>query len=89
MIARDRVSVRTYLEMVLSEVPLPGDFPRQAEVAYSPRGEQVVVRLELPTLAVVPENCELSVRFDDPTTAREASAGRPRWRSCTGQWSAR
>jgi restriction system protein len=52
--SRDRESVESYLEMVLARTPLPNDFPRQAEVAYSPRGEQAVVRFELPPADVVP-----------------------------------
>jgi restriction system protein len=34
--------------------PLPSDVPRQVEVAYSPRGEQAVIRFELPLADVVP-----------------------------------
>ena len=51
---RDRESVQNYLELVLARTPLPGDLPHQVEVAYSPRGEQAVVRFELPTVEVVP-----------------------------------
>ena len=51
---RDRESVQGYLELVLARVPLPEGFPNQVEVAYSPRGEQAVVRFELPTVDVVP-----------------------------------
>jgi len=53
--SRDRESVETYLEMVLARTPLPDDVPHQVEVAYSPRGEQAVVRFELPPADVVPE----------------------------------
>jgi restriction system protein len=52
--SRDRESVEAYLEMVLARTPLPDDVPHQAEVAYSPRGEQAVVRFELPPADVVP-----------------------------------
>jgi restriction system protein len=52
--SRDRESVEAYLEMVLARTPLPHDVPHQAEVAYSPRGEQAVVRFELPPADVVP-----------------------------------
>jgi hypothetical protein len=45
---RDRESVQYYLELALSGTLLPDDVPRAVEVAYSPRGEQVVVRFELP-----------------------------------------
>jgi restriction system protein len=40
--------------MVLARTPLPSDVPRQIEVAYSPRGEQAVIRFELPLADVVP-----------------------------------
>lgn len=33
---------------------MPEDVPHVAEVAYSPRGEQAVVRFELPSFGVVP-----------------------------------
>jgi restriction system protein len=51
---RDRGSVQYYLELALSRTLLPEDVPHVAEVAYSPRGEQAVVRFELPPLDVVP-----------------------------------
>jgi restriction system protein len=52
--SRDRESVQAYLEMVLARTLLPDDFPHQVEVAYSPRGEQALVRFELPSVDVVP-----------------------------------
>ncbi|MGE3414335.1 MAG: restriction endonuclease [Dehalococcoidia bacterium] len=52
---RDRESVQAYLELALSRTPLPDDLPRTVEIAYSPRGEQAVVRVELPSLDVVPD----------------------------------
>ena len=54
LVLRDRESVEAYLQIVLSHSPLSNDVPRQVEVAYSPRGEQAVVRFELPTAEVVP-----------------------------------
>ena len=51
---RDRESVRYYLELVLAGTLLPDDVPHAAEVAYSPRGEQAVVRFELPSIDVIP-----------------------------------
>lgn len=51
---RDRVSVEAYLELVLARTPLPVDVPHHTEVAYTPRGEQVVGRFELPPVEVVP-----------------------------------
>jgi restriction system protein len=50
---RDRESVQ-YLELVLAATLLPDDVPHTAEVAYSPRGEQAVVRFELPSIDVIP-----------------------------------
>ena len=51
---RDRESVQYYLELALSGTLLPDDVPHAAEVAYSPRGEQAVVRFELPSIDVIP-----------------------------------
>ena len=51
---RDRESVQYYLELALSETLLPEGVPHAVEVAYSPRGEQAVVRFELPSVDVVP-----------------------------------
>jgi restriction system protein len=52
--ARDQEAVEWCLNTVLAAVPLPSDFPRTAEVTYSPRGEQAVLQFELPGPAVVP-----------------------------------
>ena len=52
--SRDRESVEAYLEMALARTPLPPDVPHQIEVAYTPRGEQAVVRFELPPVDVIP-----------------------------------
>ncbi|MGH7687654.1 MAG: hypothetical protein ACREN2_12680, partial [Candidatus Dormibacteria bacterium] len=52
--ARHRESVERYLSAVSERVPLPQDVPRVAEIAYSPRSEQVVARVELPGTDVVP-----------------------------------
>lgn len=51
---RDRMSVEAFLELVLARTLLPAEVPHQAEVAYTARGEQVVVRFELPSVEVVP-----------------------------------
>ena len=52
--ARERESVEAYLELALARTPLPADVPHQIEVAYTPRGEQAVVRFELPPPEVIP-----------------------------------
>lgn len=54
VVARDKASVERYLEYVLHAVPLPGKFPRHAEVIFNPATEQGVVRFELPPRDVVP-----------------------------------
>lgn len=54
VLERDRPSVQNYLEMVLNRTRLPDSVPHQVEVAYSPQGEQAVVRFELPPVDVVP-----------------------------------
>lgn len=46
--ARERESVERYLTAVAERIPLPRGLPRSAEIAYSPRGEQAVARVELP-----------------------------------------
>ena len=50
----DRESVQAYLEIALSRTPIPDGLPGQVEVAYTPHGEQAVVRVELPPLEVIP-----------------------------------
>jgi restriction system protein len=51
---RDRESVQYYLELALSGTLLPDDVPHLAELAYSPQGEQAVVRFQLPAVDVIP-----------------------------------
>jgi restriction system protein len=51
---RDRESVQWYLELALSRTLLPDEVPHMVEIAYSPQGEQAVVRFELPTAEVIP-----------------------------------
>ena len=51
---RQRESVERYLVAVAERVPLPAGLRRNADIAYSPRGEQVVARVELPGTDVVP-----------------------------------
>jgi restriction system protein len=52
--ARERQAVEDVLSAALGRVPLPADFPRRAEVTFSPDAEQLVVRLQLPGADVVP-----------------------------------
>jgi hypothetical protein len=47
---RDRESVQWYLELALSRTLLPDEVPHMVEIAYSPQGEQAVVRLSCPQL---------------------------------------
>jgi len=58
---RDPDTVADLLAMVLDRLPLPADFPREAEVTCGLRGELAVVRIELPGPGVVPE--ERAVRY--------------------------
>jgi restriction system protein len=51
---RKKEDVEQYLMKVLKRVPLPKVFPREAEVTFSSRTEQVVVRFALPSREVVP-----------------------------------
>jgi restriction system protein len=43
------------LELALSNTLLPEDVPHLVEVAYTPQGEQAVVRFELPSVDVIPK----------------------------------
>lgn len=52
--ARDRQAVESVVGLVLNRVPMPDDFPRRAEITFSPQQEQVVVRLQLPGRDAVP-----------------------------------
>jgi restriction system protein len=73
---RDRspTAVQGYLELVLARTPLPGDFPRTIEVAYTSRGEQAVVRFELPPVEVVPTDVSYAAR----SARRSPTRHRPR-----------
>lgn len=72
--ARDKVSVEQYLQLVLSAVPLPSEFPHHAEVTFNPAAEQAVVRFEFPPREVVPtvRSYQYIQRSDE-----ERSANRP------------
>ena len=41
--------------MCLRAVPLPPTFPRRIEVAFNPRGSQVVIQAQLPDRSCIPE----------------------------------
>src|SRR5829696_4877827 len=43
-----------HLELTLSRTLLPEKVPHVVELAYSPQGEQAVVRFELPSVEVIP-----------------------------------
>lgn len=59
--ARDQEAVELYLKHVLLRVPLPADFPRDVDVTFNPRTDQVIVQVELPPHDVVPT---VSVLFE-------------------------
>ncbi|MBQ1076078.1 restriction endonuclease [Micromonospora sp. C31] len=52
--ARDRKTVESVLGLTLNQVPLPDDFPRRAEITFSPQQAQIVVRMQLPGREAVP-----------------------------------
>lgn len=57
----------------LAQVPLPGQFPRTAEVAFDPRTELLVARFELPAHDIVPEQREfryIAAKDEERATAR-------------------
>lgn len=51
---RDQRAVESFLGLVLSQLPLPADFPRRAEITYSLQQEKAVVRMQLPSNEAVP-----------------------------------
>ncbi|GLU47975.1 hypothetical protein [Nocardiopsis ansamitocini] len=52
---REKASVEFYLKKVLENVPLPGDFPREAEVVFTPGTARATVRFTIPPRTVVPD----------------------------------
>jgi restriction system protein len=72
---RNRESVQAYLEIALSRTPIPNELPRQVEIAYTPRGEQAVVRVELPPLDVIPT---VATYTYIATTAKMREKARPK-----------
>ncbi len=73
-------AVLNYASMVLASSRYPQDFPQQHRVAYVPESRQLVIEMDLPGFAVVPENLEFRyVKSKDeispkarPTTQRRA-----------------
>jgi restriction system protein len=74
-VARDRDSMERYLNLVAERVPLPDELPRAAEITYSPRGEQVVARVELPGFDAVPAVARYSYV---PTKDQQRETPRPK-----------
>lgn len=73
---REPTSVERYLLRVLQEAPLPGNFPRKAEVSFNRRAEQAVIRFELPPPTVIPTVSAykyLPTKDEERETARSKS----------------
>ena len=69
--AGDPDAVLNYTSMVLASSRYPQDFPQQHRVAYVPESRQLVVEMDLPGLAVVPEDLEYRyVKTKDEITAK-------------------
>jgi restriction system protein len=86
--ARERESVERYLTEVAARVPLPPGLPRAAEIAYSPRGEQVLARVELPGTDVVPlvtRYAYVASKDEQRETARPRAQVRDLYRSIISQ----
>jgi restriction system protein len=70
---RDKAAVERYFGLVLQRVPLPADFPRDADIAFSQPHERLVVRFELPSRDIVPTVAAyryLSTTDEERTTQR-------------------
>jgi restriction system protein len=64
-------AVLNYASMVLASSRYPQEFPQQHRVAYVPESRQLVVEMDLPGLAAVPENLEFRyVKSKDEITAK-------------------
>jgi restriction system protein len=50
----DSAGIATFIELVLTGMPLPDFIDPKAKVAYTPDSRQLVVEYELPTVAIVP-----------------------------------
>jgi hypothetical protein len=72
--SRHRESVERYLSAVSERVPLPRDLPSVAEIAYSPCGEQVVARVELPSTEAAPLVARYSYMTCSTRTPRRRSS---------------
>jgi restriction system protein len=69
--AGDPDAVLNHASMVLASSRYPQDFPQQHKVAYVPESRQLVVEMDLPGLAVVPEDLEYRyVKTKDEITAK-------------------
>jgi restriction system protein len=52
---REKQAVEEFLSQALLSIPLPRDFPRRVELAYSLKAAQLLIRAELPGRRCVPE----------------------------------
>jgi hypothetical protein len=74
---RDHESVQWYLELALSRTLLPEEVPHVVELAYTPQGEQAVVRFELPSVEVIPA-VDSYTYVATTSTLREKNVLKPR-----------
>jgi restriction system protein len=85
---RKQENVEKYLRQVLKRLPLPKDFPHQADVTFNPRTEHAVVRFELPSREVVPTVATykyLSTKDEIRSTARPKNEVSTLYRSVISQ----
>jgi restriction system protein len=85
---RKKDDVEEYLRQVLKQLPLPKDFPHEADLTFNPRTEQAVVRFGLPSREVVPTVASykyLSTKDEVRDTARAKNEVNALYRSVISQ----
>lgn len=85
---RDRDAVEGYLSRVLRALPLPTDFPHEAEVYFDGQAEQIGIKLRLPAQDVVPTVRQyqyIAARDEDKATPRPARETGELYRSVISQ----
>jgi restriction system protein len=73
---RDKAAVEWHLAAVLARTPLPAGCPRQPRIAYSPRGEQILIQWDLPEPAIVPD--VVSYRYIAKTDETRTTPAKPK-----------
>jgi restriction system protein len=85
---RERDAVERYLGRVLRALPLPKDFPRDAEVYFDAQAEQVGIKLRLPAQDVIPTVRQyqyVAGRDEEKATARPVRETGELYRSVISQ----